>query len=816
MRRLSFFLALAAILITAAVGYTLKLRIDKARRAHVLPSPSIKPSLDALSPTGWHWRKSDPETGKPIVLAQAESAEATHDPASFEIHGLSMRLYDKAATGYTYIKSDKALFDERSGILKSEGPVTIVMNVPAGEDAANGAVVAKRVHVVTSGVTYETKSGKANTDQPASFVFSEGDGKCVGVEYDPSTKVLHLKSQVALDWIGHGPAENKMHIEAGDLVYKENEQKIYLSPWSKMQRQSTVIQAQNSVVTLEDDLAPGQPNAGSAASGTKKTHLHEIDSDHAVGTDDRDGRHTDYSADKMTAFFDEQGNLVNIIAENNARVVATTEDARTSLTGNRADLRFAVTTKQTNGQTVQDSDLHLVMADGNAVAESVPLPRPGVQLPETRILRSGHVDLEMKPGGKDVQEIRTPGKAQLEFKPNRPDQSHRLIDASHLRVLYGEGSYVDTFWAWNAAVRTDKPTSNVRATANSDKRASGPPPPAFTWSDEMIAKFTPNTNQVATVQQNGHFRYEEGVRKAWANKALLEQNINRMTLDGAAHVADDTGSAVADKIVMNQANGDMDASGHVVSTHEPDKNQKPGTSMLDDSKTMQAEADRMQTRENNTVVHYQGHAVMWQGANRISADKIDIDRDEQSIHATGNVVSELVDNKSANKPDHGTQVAGGPSATPNTVTTTATDPPIFTVVHAPELVYHDDARIALYKGGVKLTREKMTVTSDQLQAFLTPKTNDNSDQSSLDHAIATGKVQVSDVLAGGRTRTGRGEHCEYFTKEDKVVLNGGAPEVLDSYKGLTKGLQITYYSDDDHLIVEGEKKQLAYTRMKKK
>ena len=362
-------------------------------------------------------------------------------------------------------------------------------------------------------------------------------------------------------------------------------------------------------------------------------------------------------------------------------------------------------------------------------------------------------------------------------------------------------------------MRTDKPTSNVRAAVNQNKKPNGPPPPAFTWSDELVAKFTPNTNQVATVQQNGHFRYEEGVRKAWADKAFVDQTINKMTLNGSAKVLDDTGSATADTIVMNQANGDMDANGHVVSTHEPDKNQKPGTSMLDESKTMQAQADQMQTRGNNTEVHYQGHVVMWQGANRISADKIDIDRDEQSLRASGNVISELVDNKSDSSKS---STATGTVVSNSTATAGATEPPIFTTVRAPNLNYHDDTRIAVYTGGVTLTRQKMTVVSDQLKAFLTPKTQDNSDQSSLDHAIASGKVTVTDILPGNRTRTGNGERCEYYTKDDKVVLNGGDPQVQDSYKGLTKGSEITYFSDDDHLIVAGEKKQLAYTRMKKK
>ncbi len=317
----------------------------------------------------------------------------------------------------------------------------------------------------------------------------------------------------------------------------------------------------------------------------------------------------------------------------------------------------------------------------------------------------------------------------------------------------------------------------------------------------MIAKFTPDTNQIATIDQPGNFRYQEGVRKAQAKRAFLEQTINRITLTDGARVSDDTGSTIADKIVMNQANGDMDASGHVVSTHAPDPNQKPGTSMLDDTKSMQAKADEMQTRENNTKVFYEGHAEIWQGANRVSAQAIDLDRDNQTLHAVGDVVSELVDNKSSNQP--------------NQASTTGNTGPVFTMVRSPELFYRDDKRIALYTGPVKLTREKMTVTAAELQAFLTPKTQNNSDQSSLDHAVADGDVTVVEVRPD-RTRTGTAQHCEYYTNEDKVVLNGGVAQMNDSYKGLTKGLQLTYYSGEEHLIVDGQKQVLAFTRARKK
>ena len=787
-------LAFAAILLSSVVGYTYKLRLEKERKRPVLPVPAIDTALEALAKSGWHWQKDDPQTNRPIVRVEAKSFQGAHEPSTFELMDVRLRLYDKDAGSYTYVHSGHALFDEASGVLTSAGPVSIVMNVPSDKDAEDKEQVGKLVRIETSGVTYETKTGKASTNQAASFHFAEGDGQAVGTEYDPNKRELHLKSQVALDWIGKGPLGNKMHIETQDLLYNEAQQKIYLSPWSKMQRQTTTIQAQSSVVTLVDG------------------YLHLIEADYPAGTDAREDRQTGYAADKMRALFDENGAMVNIIGEKNARGVSSEPGSRTTITGDHADLRFTVDNKQVNGQVQDNSVLHLVLADGHANAESVPVPQPGVQLAETRILRSEHIELEMKPGGQEVQEIRAPSQAQLEFKPNRPEQSHRTLDASHLRIVYGAGSYVDTFLAWNVSTHTDKPATSApvkQAAAKNGKTDAGRAP-ALTWSDQLRAKFTPNTNQIATIEQTGNFRYQEGVRQAHAKKAFLEQTINRITLTENGRVSDDTGATIADMIVMNQANGDMDASGHVVSTHEPDRNAKAGTSMLDDSQAMQATAEKMITRENNSKVHYEGHAVIWQGANRISANVIDIDRDEQTLHAIGNVVSELVDSRSDDKPEVQSAQAK-PAETPVKADTA----PVFTVVHAPELSYRDDERVAFYTGGVTLTRDAMTVKSKELRAFLTPKSEKKSDESSLNHAFADGNVVIVDVKPD-RTRTGTSQHCEYYTKEDKVILNGGSPQMVDSYKGVTKGHQLTYYSDDDRLVVEGQKNQLAYTQMRKK
>ena len=90
---------------------------------------------------------------------------------------------------------------------------------------------------------------------------------------------------------------------------------------------------------------------------------------------------------------------------------------------------------------------------------------------------------------------------------------------------------------------------------------------------------------------------------------------------------DSTGSAAADKIVMNQKSGDFTAEGHVMSTHEPDQNGNSSAMLSTDESDAGARADQMTSTDNNQKIHYEGNAVAWQGANRVEADRLDIDRD---------------------------------------------------------------------------------------------------------------------------------------------------------------------------------------------
>ena len=149
--------------------------------------------------------------------------------------------------------------------------------------------------------------------------------------------------------------------------------------------------------------------------------------------------------------------------------------------------------------------------------------------------------------------METEGPGAIEFIPNRPEQPHRWMNGDHIWMTYGPKNTDSDASAPSPSPRA--PRSRKRKTPKTA------PAPELTWSKNLVATFQPNSSQLANLDQSGDFRYQEGDRQAKAERALLDQPNNIINLTGGARMWDSTGSADADKIVMNQMSGDFTAEG---------------------------------------------------------------------------------------------------------------------------------------------------------------------------------------------------------------------------------------------------------------
>jgi lipopolysaccharide export system protein LptA len=752
MRRTRWLFLFAIFFIVVAVGATyLRRKGNLEKDAPARPKPLGK-NFDG-SFTRWKYSDQKGTTAHVEILADKmrESAGST----ALDLEGVDLKLFNKDGTQYDLVKTDKAQCDPSAKTLYADGEVNITMAVPV-----DGPQHGRIVKIQTSGVKFDTQSGKATTDRAVRFEFDQGGGTSVGAEYDPQTRELHMKSQIALDWRGKTPESVPMHIESGEAFYREKESKVILIPWSKLARGTLRLEGKMSVVTLDQG----------------EVRLAEVQDGH--GTKEDPGRKVEFGSEQMTMDFADGMMVTKISGDRNAHLISNTQAARTTVTGDRMDLGFEVSGKE--------STLSTALSMGKSVAENVPIPQPGAQPGDTRILHSEVLHLKMRAGGQEIDSVETDGAATMDFLPNRPEAPKRVVTGDKIWIKYGDDNRIESFRSVNVTTRTDKP----------GEKGKPVPPPGFTFAKELLAKFDTVTSDMNHLEEKTDFKYDAGDRHARADHATLDQKTDLMTLDKGARVWDSTGSAAADHIVMNQKSGDFTAEGHVASTRMPDPKGK-SSAMLNTDEILQARAQRMVSTDSNLKIHYEGNVVAWQGSNRVEAERLDIDRDNGTLEALGKVVSQFVD-KDKDKND---KADGKATAKTKAKPTASSAPPIFTVVHAPELHYTDETRIAVYKGGVLLQRSNdLTVTGKEVKAYL----NDADADSSLDKTISDGAVKiVSNDTKRAKTRTGTSEHCEYYADDGKVIMNGGRPLLIDSKEGKTQGDQLTWWANDDRLLVNG-------------
>jgi lipopolysaccharide export system protein LptA len=749
---------LGFVAILSTVGWTYYVRLKK----QVASTPAKPKKLDPGTSATYHgWKYTHTSSEKTVITIQSDDFQELN--GKDELTGVVLDIFNKEGDKYDHVKCAKAEFDVGRGILYSEGEVEITMNVPDNEQPTGRLMVIK-----STGVSVESKTGKAYTDRLATFKFDRGDGQALGADYDPNTRELNLHNDVSMTWRGTDPGTIPMKIETAQLNYNERTAKVYLTPWSKLTRDTLTMNAGPATVTLENG------------------NLKLVDTTQAKGTDVRPGRNLDYAANQLFVEFNDNNQIQKMTGIDQARVVSKGDTSQTTITSDRVVMDFDT--------TGSDSILQTALAQGHSTMESKPVVKPGVDPADTRVLKSDNIHTKMRPGGQEIEAVETDGPGAIEFIPNRPEQPHRWMNGDRIWMTYGPKNTIQSFRSVAVTTRTEKPKL---------KDAKEAPAPALTWSKNLVATFQPNSSQLANLDQTGDFRYQEGDRRAKADRALLDQPNNIINLIGGARMWDSTGSADSDKIVMNQMTGDFTAEGHVTSTRVPDKKKddSSGGGMLSEDEPLHARAKKMISKDNNLDIRYEGDVVLWQGADRLEAETVEIDRDNNLLKARGHVLSQLLDKTKDEDAAKGAKDSQGkPAGKADPVPKNATKPSlrVFTIVRAPELDYNDETRLANYSGGATLERPNMIVKGQDIHAFLRNDSND----SSLDHATADGHVEVHET-ALDRTRDASSEHAEYYVDEDKVILEGGQPRFIDSMRGTTLGKKLTWYSSDDRLLVNG-------------
>lgn len=741
MRRTGWLLLVCCLALAGAVGWVFQQQKAEQTKAAPKKPATLPAGLLSRAGDGWLWTQTSGD--KTIAEVRAKEFTQQTDPPRVDLLKVEVKVFHKGDTSYDLIQSDKAELKMEEGVMFADGEVKMTMGFKADPKAKN-----RLVHIKTSGVTYSTQTGMVKTERKAEFQFENSHGSAVGATYDPATRELLMHKDVDLELT---KGKKKTQIAAGELTYKEAEAKIYLTPWSRLTRETLILNAGAAVVTLDEG------------------EIDLVEAENAKGEDRQPKRLLEYAADHLIMRFAEKNAINRIEADQNARLVTTSDSGRTVVTAPHVDMDF----ETPDGESV----LKKALARGGTTVESTPPKTAG------RIMRSDIVELAMRPGGEEIDTVVTQTPGEIEFLPKLPTDRYRKMNGERLWINYGPKNQIEKF-------RASKVTTFTKGKPKM--------PDSTTSSQDMLATFDLKTGEMRQLEQWTNFEYEEGERRAKADHAKLEQATEHITLQGAARIWDPTGSTDAVTIELDQKTGDMVATDKVISTRLPDKKTaKPKSSLIDSSETIQARAAKMTTKNENKWIRYEGGATLWQGADKIEAETITIDRKTQMLMANGKVFTQTRERPKANVKQPQGQ--------------------LFTLVRAPEMEYRDGEKVAYYKGGVNLVRGDLKVNSKELRAWFTkddPKTPVD-EGNSLQRANADGDVDIFQTSIE-KTRTGKSEHALYEIAESKVVLTGGTPVFTDSLQGTTRGQMITFFADNDRLLVDGVASEPTESRLKRK
>ncbi|WP_031497447.1 LptA/OstA family protein [Bryobacter aggregatus] len=760
MRRVGPYLLVAVILgIAGYVWYTYQRQMAVQKRNTAAPPQPLPSTLNSKAQ---EFVYATSEGNRTVAELRAKDYREVKDPAHMELDQMELRLFHEDGKTFDLVKAEKGNYYPNEGRLASDSDVEVQMAVPLPGEESNGKVLG----IKAKGASLEIKTGKMFSQGAVEFRFhqegGEGTGHAMGAEYDPQTHELHLIRASYLRWQPKDPKVEAIEVESDEVRYKELESKVYLMPWSKMRKAKFSMEAAASEVSLQKGVI---------------RHVAAAD---ARGKDLTPKRQVDYAAKTLNVDFSAEGHVEKVIAEDEAKLVTTGESGKTNTTAKRIDLFFLVTQKE--------SLLERALANGKAVVESTPAVKAGAPAGETKVLRSESIEMKMRPGGEEIQRVEVLAPGTLDFLPNRPGQRKRHMEGERMSIVYAANNQLELFKSTNVTTRTEPEITPAKKNGA----------PTLTWSKELEARFDPKSGEMVRLEQSGDFRYQEGERRAKSDRAVQETAQDRITMTGNARTWDSTGSTDAKEIILNQKTGEFIAIGNVRSIREGEKDAKTGKS----GEVTQATAERMEMRDKNTKIHYEGNAVMWQGENRLRAPRIDIDRKLSQLRADGGIVHQMVDEKSAAAKKNGGV--------------------ILTHVKASEMFYADLEKMVEYRGNVLMDRPGLEVKSHRLRAYLD---NDDSEKfneqpsGGVEKTFAYGDVKIVET-GTTRVRKGHGETGEYYTADGKLVLEGGKPEMFDVVKGVeqrrTTGKQLTWFANNDKLIVDGEEKKPAVSNLQRK
>jgi lipopolysaccharide export system protein LptA len=630
---------------------------------------------------------------------------------------------------------------------KTDGSIQCAGNVQfelqSAEDAErvakNPGAKPNVIHIDTTAVTFERSTGRAQTVQPVKFSFTNGDGDGTGAVYQSEEGQLRLIRDVHI----------RVQPAPQHLGKKQN------GPTSQVEisgtgmeldktKHSVALAGPVSAVSATQQMTGGEFRMMLDA----EFHAQELIAlPGALQQRPQLVQHgpkgdSALGAEKLTAELSQRGWTTRITAE--GKVEASSPSGKLRADNAEVDMWPRV------------NQARLMTLKGNVRVDT-----HDVKTGQARTLTTNALQLAFT-GGKAGEANR------VEHAETLERGTLEWLDAAAVRSRISADKLAMEFAAQGKA-------QLLNATGKVETQREAPGRAVQTASAATgVAQMSPGGDW-SQITLRGNVRMQDAERNAEAQQAVFAHAAQTTVLTGQAVVRDASSETHAPKFTFQQATGDVEAEGPVRSTDFS----RSASSLQLSSTPANISADHLKANSKTGRALYTGHARLWQGPSVLEAESIELLRETRVLNATGNVRAVFPQ-------------AAQPGANPSAAQ----------VWHVASglLTYWDKENRAHLEKNVFVQSADQKMRSPQLELYFTRSGADKTGSggtSQISRAVGTGGVVVEQG-----DRRGTAERGVYTAADEKFVLSGGTPTLVDPLEGTTIGRELTFNRADDTIIVD--------------
>jgi len=768
---------LIAGVVVLVVGVSVSYWFTRFRVTPALHSVPKELGID-IQQTSEGFSLSKSEAGRSLYTIRASKAVQFKSGGRADLHDVHIVVYGRAHDRYDQIYGNEFTYDPQSGDIKALGEVHIDLQGnaagPSRPDQAPPEELKNPLHVVTRALTFNQKTGIAQTDELVEFRSAQASGSAKGAYYDSNSNELLLKSDVHIVTSGETPANIT---GTSGVIQKVPRQAVLLNP--RIEEPDRTLTADKGTLVFDSD-----------------NQVQHVVTEGNVHIESRGPTIVDIFGPRGDLNMGPKGSVQQAVLSGGAEF----DTHGANVTHGSADT-FVV---DFNDQK-QASRFHMVK---NARMMQEPKPSKSGPSGQPMEIAADQLDFQLE-NGNLLRTGDTVGKAAITILPSPPGSKPEK-GAGNGQEVGGNATTVATAAKFHATFDDNNRMKTLHGSPDSRIVSTSPgQPEKVSTANALDVSFAPDGG-VQKLIQTGDFQYHEAAakpdtagRSAFADVATYTPGDYMLVLTGAPRIIDGGMTTTAEVIRINRQTGDGFADKDVKTTYS-DLKPQPNGALLANSDPIHVTAQHMAGQKQPGLAHYTGNVRLWQTDNVVRAPKIDFDHDKRSIVAESDpaqTVSSLF-----------VQQGQDGKLTPVDVT-------------SDKLTYVDEERRARFTGSVVARSTINTITAKQIDVFLKPAdagdknppsepatqkkstVPGSSGPSQIDRMIAVGNVVVTEP-----TRRAVGDRLLYTADDARYHLTGKSPSIFDAQHGTVWGDSLTFYSHDDRVLVESKRSSPTITR----